>query len=280
MSVATSFYNKARRSIWLLMLPIIVPFCFATQASDGLTTNQHALLDSVISTFHIEHCCGTSLKACVGENTCSIANRMHAFSLWLIEQDYGYSKIMEQMEKRYAGFMATKRHDITTANLPWAGSSAAPVRITAYISSTCNLCKHIVGALYDSITEGSLMGKAKLMAIPFGSGIGDVALYAAHSEGKFWQLFEAMRERKIRYKEDDIISMALGIGIQEKTIRNLLKRGEFQQMVARARADGTRNDVEVTPTFFINEKRYSSFKDPLWVIDAALAEYEMVDKSE
>jgi hypothetical protein len=30
----------------------------------------------------------------------------------------------------------------------------------------------------------------------------------------------------------------------------------------------------MTPTFFINGKRYRSYKDPQWVVDAALYEYE------
>lgn len=258
--------------VFFLLLATIYP----ALASDAkLDATQTALLDSVISTFHVEKCCGSSLKACLSKKEiCPVAKHLYEFSIRIVQQDSDYDKIAEQLKKRYMGFVATSRHNIDTSHLQWAGSPDAPVRIAAYVSSTCNLCKHIVGALHDSVTVGSLKGKAKLMAIPFGKGIGDVALFAANSKGKFWQLFLEMKKSKIRYREDDVIKMAKEAGISEKEMKSLLKKPEFRQMVTKARAEGSENGVEVTPTFFINEKRYRSYKDPEWVVDAALFESE------
>jgi len=199
---------------------------------------------------------------------------LYNFSLWLVQHENDRSKVLEQLGKRYDGYFTTAKHVIDTSNLTWAGSPAAPVRIVAYVSSSCNICKHIVGELYDSVTVGSLSGKVKLMAIPFGTGIGDIALFAANSKGKFWELFQAMRENKVRYKEEDIIKMTKDAGIAEKEMRNLLKKPEFDKLLKDARNQGSGNGVELTPTFFINEKRYSSYKDPEWIIDAALFEIE------
>lgn len=268
--------------MYLLLTFLVFPFSNAVMAlDDGLDKRQSVLLDSVISTFHIEHCCQASLKSCIKnkKNTCPIAEHLYEFSLWLVQHDNDRSKILEQLEKRYTGFITTKQHVIDTLQLQWAGSPAALVRITAYISSTCNLCKYIVGEILDSITDGTLSGKVKLMVIPFGTGIGDIALFAANSEGKFWELFKAMRENKARYKEDDVIRMGKGAGIAEKRLRNLLKKPEFRKMLMNARAEGSKNGVKVTPTFFINEKRYSSYKDPEWIIDAALFEFEKKRKT-
>ncbi len=270
---------KLSRNLAFLFL---CPFLFAdpASASDAQPDIKRSpLVDSAISSFHIKECCNSSLISCLDKKEpCLIATHLYEFTKWLVEHDADYNKIIDQLDKRYTGFVDTTRHSIDTSRLQWAGSPEAPVRISAYVSSTCNLCKHIVGTLYDSVTTGSLKGKARLMAIPFSTGIGDMALFAANSKGRFWQLFLEMRKNKIIYKEDDIIRMAKDAGIAEGEMKNLLKKPIFKQMMKDARDEGIGNSVQFTPKFFINEKEYSSYKDPEWVIDAVLFELQAQKK--
>ena len=56
-------------------------------------------------------------------------------------------------------------------------------------------------------------------------------------------------------------------------MRYLLKNQDFKNLLSAAEIK-VQPRSKVTPTFFINEKRYSSYKDPQWVIDAALFEIE------
>ena len=167
-----------------------------------------------------------------------------------------------------------KKKVIDTTSLQLAGNPKSPVTIVAYISSTCNLCKHIVSLLYESVNTGTLKGKAKLMAKPFGTGIGDIAFFVANDDGKFWELLMKMKDVKTRYKENDIIQMLENIGIDSNRSIKLLKYKKFKELLTASRTEGVKNGVKVTPTFFINHKRYSSYKEPQWVIDAALYEYE------
>jgi protein-disulfide isomerase len=60
-----------------------------------------------------------------------------------------------------------------------------------------------------------------------------------------------------------------------KAFKNLLADASIRQRLEAFRKEGEINEVTVTPTFFINGKRYRSFKDPQWVVDAALYEYEL-----
>lgn len=258
-------------NLWLHLLFSVLPL-FA--ADNDLNPQQSALLDSVVSSFKIEHCCGTSLKSCLNKSTCPIVSRLYDFSLWLVQRESDRTKILEQLEKRYEGFVTNEKHVIDTSFLAWAGSPSSPVRIVSYISSGCNMCKRIVGELYDSVTVGSLSGKAKLLAIPIGTGPGDLALLIANSKGKFWELFQKFRENKLRYSDEDVVKMAEETGISGKEMRYLLKNQGFKNLLSAARNQSTAKEVKVTPTFFINEKRYSSYKDPQWVIDAALFEIE------
>lgn len=242
---------------------------------DGLSASQSARLDSVVDNYHVEHCCGASLGECLSlkRDQCPIADHLYAFSSWLVEIESEPEKIGEQLDKRYGGFVDDETFAIDTSTLEWAGDTTAPVAIVAYVSSTCNLCKHIVGALRDSVTTGSLRGKAKLMAKPFGAGVGDIGLLAANTQRKYWELFEAMEQDKSRYKESTVIRMAESIGIDPKAFQAMLHDPAVREAVDESREEGVRNGVEVTPTFFINSRRYRSYKDPRWVVDAAHYEY-------
>ncbi len=239
--------------------------------SDG----QSARLDSIAGEYYVKHCCGASIGQCVSLKgaRCPIANHLYGFAAWLVEIECEPQKIMKQIGKRYAGFVDKHTFSIDTSAFEWAGDTSAPVAIVAYLSSSCNLCKHIVAALYDSVTTGSLSGKAKLMAKPLGTGVGDVALVAANTQGKFWSLLMAMREDKSRYSESTVVRMGRSVGIDAAAFRAMLHADSLHETARRSREEGIRNGVRITPTFFINSKRYRSYKDPRWVVDAALYEH-------
>jgi protein-disulfide isomerase len=47
----------------------------------------------------------------------------------------------------------------------------------------------------------------------------------------------------------------------------------LQLIIEHDSEEAVRNGVTIAPTLFINGKRYHSYKDPQWVVDAALWEY-------
>lgn len=267
---------KENKLIFIVLIMLIITVSGNTSTvKDSAVVNKDQVLDSVISKFHVEHCCHATLKTCLKKtDTCLIAKHLYWFAELAINKSYSYSKIMSQLEDRYKGFTTSKRYNIDTTIMQWAGSPRAPIRVVAYILPTCGMCKKVVGELHDSVTLGSLAGKVKLMAIPFGTGIGNVALFVANHEGRFWQMFQAMRERPGRYTEQDLTNLAIEAGIQEKTFQTLMTQENFRQMTANAKKEGVKNGVSVVPTIFINEKRYSSYKDPEILIDALEYEYK------
>ena len=152
--------------------------------------------------------------------------------------------------------------------------------ITAYISANCPLCKRVVSALYDSITTDTLLsGKFALVAKPIGTSIGNVALLAAGKEGRFWDYFRTLaNDHSVLKEEADILRVAQKAGITSATFQKNLSSSTLSKRLSAYHAESVRNEVKYTPTFFINNKRYSSYKDPRWVIDAALFEYDRVNK--
>jgi protein-disulfide isomerase len=131
-----------------------------------------------------------------------------------------------------------------------------------------------VGALYDSVAFGRLKNKVTLCVKPIGTAIGDIALMAANGDNKFWNLFLAMKGIKTRISEDIAIHLADSIGIAPGRFREMIKNPQIPKLLEANKLEANRNNVVVTPTFFINGRRYSSYTNPLWVVDDALYEID------
>ncbi|MFW5960226.1 MAG: DsbA family protein, partial [Chitinivibrionales bacterium] len=68
------------------------------------------------------------------------------------------------------------------------------------------------------------------------------------------------------------------IGISKRYFETLIESSGVKDLLDSSSAEARRNRVKVTPTFFINGKRYRSYKDPEWVVDAALFEYKQLEE--
>ncbi|MBN1761204.1 MAG: thioredoxin domain-containing protein [Chitinispirillaceae bacterium] len=256
---------------------ILLFFCtghpFAQETPDLLQ-----LYNSVISTYKIPYCCGSTIQECVEKKPdCSIARRLKTFTFWMVDHTPPptVENMREELDNRYNGFTTTATATIDTNRLPRIGNPKVPVTLIAYASSTCPLCKRVVGELIDSVKFGCLRNKAQLLVKLFGTNFGNCALYAAQDDGNFWKLFKALKERKSVIKEEKVIlAFADSLGIVTDGFKKRFKDPRTQQWLIAAKEEGSRNGVKYIPTFFINGKRYQSYKDPQWVCDAVLFELE------
>lgn len=244
---------------------------------DSISTNsQIILLDSVINNFHIEKCCHSSLGKCLNaKSPCSIAPRFYNFGCWLIIRENSYNKIMLQLNKRYSSFFGPDTFHIDAPFLPPAGDTSAPIIITAYISASCPLCKKVCIPLYRAVTEGPIAGKAVLYLKPVLTDIGGMALMAAKELGGFWNYYLSLEKEKRRLNEKIILSKAKKVGLNKKQFKKLLDDEKLNAELVKSRNEALTNGVDITPTLFINNRRYRSYKDPQWVIDAVEYEYDM-----
>ena len=247
----------------------------AAVGAGGAQTNK-AAYDSILTGYYVDACCKSTIAACLEKKTdCAIAPRLRAFTEWIVDFEKDPVKIKEQLDLRYSFFVSTETVKIDTARLLWAGDPASPVTVVAYMSANCGLCKLSVGTLYDSITAGSLKGKVRLLPKPFGKGPGDRALVAAMTAGKFWDLFSRFRQTNRPLSEEDCLRLADSAGIGSQVLSRLLKNKAVDSLHLAIRAEGEKFGITVTPTFFVDNKRYASYKNPRWVLDAVSYEYEM-----
>jgi len=252
------------------------PHISITLYRDSLKTKTHlALRDSITNAFFIDYCCGSALASCLEKNPpCPIALRLDNFACWLILRNTPCDTILLQLGKSYASFFGPDTFRIAPSRLPPAGDSAAPVVITAYISASCNLCKKICLPLYRAVTQGTLAGKARLQLKPATLHTRDMALLAAEKQGKFWEFFLSLEDVKRRLDEKFLLEKAKKVGCNVDRFQKEMHNPKLEKILQENKHEALANGVEISPTLFINNRRYWRNKDPQWVIDAAQFEYE------
>lgn len=230
---------------------------------------QQKELDSICSSFAIDSCNGLTITlGCKKEKPCGLAVHLAAFARWLVFKGKTHDECINDLTDRVNCLTSHQTFVIDEKNMPIAGDRKAPTTIVIYMSATCPLCKYLVCSLFDEVTAGSLEGKAKLIAKPLTQTVGDRALLAADS--RFWDFIKALNYRKGRPDERMVARIADSIGFKGPGIKRSSEDAAIAKTLAQIHDEGIKNGVTVTPTIFINGKRYRSYKDPRWVVDAVL----------
>jgi hypothetical protein len=259
-----------------MVLLFLISLTFAADSTNPqLSPAQQKEFDSLAQSFHVAACDSLSLAAGLGRTPpCRIAVFMAPFAKWLVGKGKTFDECVKDCGARCEGMTSTKHFTIDPSDVTIAGDKAAPVNIVVYISAMCPLCKYLAAEMYREVTAGALKGKARLSAKPFTSGTGDRALLAADRYKKYWDYIIALSNIKMRPDGPILLRVADSLGMP-KAFKNLLTDTTIRQRLEGFRKEGEINGVTMTPTFFINGKRYRSYKDPQWVVDAALYEYEV-----
>lgn len=96
------------------------------------------------------------------------------------------------------------------------------------------------------------------------------AAEAAHADGKFWDMHDALFEGQDDLSDDAIAAMAAGIGLDGDRFVDAWQSGKYAPRVQSDAAAGSKAGVHRTPTFFINGVVFDGDSDEA-SLDAALA---------
>lgn len=240
-----------------------------------LSPAQQKEFDSLAQSFHIAACDSISLEKSLEQKPpCRLAEYVAPFAKWLVGKGKTLDECVKDCGARCECMTSARHFKIDLLDAPVAGDRHAPVSIVVYISAMCPLCKYLASEIFREVTTGALQGKARLVAKPFTAGPGDRALVAAGHFNKYWDYIIALNNIKMRPDEPILLRVADSLGMGNAAFNKLLADSLIMKKLVGFREEGEKNEVTVTPTFFINGKRYRSYKDPQWVVDAALYEYE------
>jgi hypothetical protein len=238
-----------------------------------LSVLQKQELDSIKACFNVIPCNANLEKAIYLHPPCRIALHLYPFASWLVLKGKTYKECMKDLSDRQAGFLDIQHYTIDLSSSLYAGNKSGVV-IVAYMSALCPLCKYITTELYKEVTNGLLKDKACLVIKPCNANQANRALVAAGHFNKQWEYLSALHNNKLRPDEPILLKIADSLQIPQSRFKEFMNKNEIQTTLANYSNEAVRNGVTIAPTFFIDNKRYKSYKDPKWIVDAALYEYE------
>ncbi len=267
---------------FLFLLCVVVfntSHAFLNYSDSIKSDSQLLLLDSVTNSYYLKECCDDTLGKCLEvDKPCTIALRYYSFASWMILKENPYKKIITQLGKREESFFGRDTFSFDLSLLPPAGDSAAPITIVAYVSASCPLCKKVCIPLHMAVTDGPIKGMAKLHLKTMTTSIGDMALLAADAQGKFWEFFLSLEKEDRRLNEKILVSRARKIGLNIDKFKYMIYEDKKRERLKKSWEEAQKNGVQISPTLFVNNRRYRSYKDPQWVIDLVEYENENINK--
>jgi protein-disulfide isomerase len=252
---------------------VFLAFVYFPLVAQG-TERRCSGLDSVT----IAECGNQSISKCGNKSPANaLVRRLDLFIRWIDtvrSDDIPCSTRVAALKERYAGFKDLRTYPIDTAGVAFAGYADAPVTLVAYVTASCPLCKRVYRELYREVTKGTLRRVAKLGIKVFSDKPKDVALLAAGRFNRTSDLLLSLADVEERISMRIIFQKAHEIGLPDSAFKALLQDSGLIKKTRASVLEGEKNGVSVTPTVFINGKRYHSYKDPQWIVDAVLCEHE------
>jgi protein-disulfide isomerase len=165
---------------------------------------------------------------------------------------------------------------IPVAGSPVSGAASAPITIVEFSDFQCPYCIAATPEIQALLKAYPQQVKLIFKEYPlethsqaFGAA---AAALAAHKQGKFWAMHDAMFDHRDLAKPN-LIAIAKTVGLDVPRFEKDMESKEVRDAIAKDVDDGERANVEGTPTIFINGQRYNGsiqlqFLKPL--IDAEL----------
>jgi protein-disulfide isomerase len=154
---------------------------------------------------------------------------------------------------------------IPTAGSPVRGPADAVLTLVEFSDFQCPYCSIAVGKL-DAVLE-AYPGKIKLIFKQFPldthsqAALAADAAIAAHQQGKFWPMHDALFAHRRELSRPTIQALAAAAGLDMKRFESDLDSQETRKTVARDIQDGDHAGVEGTPSVFINGRKYNGALD-------------------
>jgi protein-disulfide isomerase len=225
-------------------------------------------------------CCSSTLAECIKKHpSCLLARHLNSFASWIdsIKSDEPCSSRVAALAERYASFIDTARYAIDLHTAAFAGASNAPITLILYVSGSCPLCKRVYKELYGEVTRGKLLNKVKMGIKVFSTRPADMALLAAKKFNRQSEFVLSLAGVEERISEKIIMQKAGDIGLSKRKFYRMLRDSALINEAQASAQEAGKNGVTIAPTIFINGKRYHGYKDPKWIVDAALYGYESLN---
>lgn len=226
-------------------------------------------------------CSDTVANCLVSDPGCQTARRLAGLIVRMVKMGRSNARIKKQVKLRGVSAHPFKKHKFNLKKRPRLGAARAKVTIVEFAEFECPFCRVISPILKRIVRKLSSKGVALVFkhypvsmhkrAIPCAR-----AAYAAHQQGKFWQLHDLMYKKAPRFSTAQVEGYARSVGLSLASFRTVRDGRRSRLVVAADKKDGLRAGVKGTPTIYINGKVYKARKDYPELLDRVEEELNLV----
>jgi len=282
-----------RRSVYILhlflttalLLPLSTQYAHAqTPTCDRLAGPQESLAAAILADQRPYDCCRDSIAECLEqEPTCVLALRLAENICRRVASGQSKEKIAEVLWQRYRSMLLGKsRAKVDLTGLPAAGDANAPITLVEYGCPRCPYCAKTTLAMHDAVLNGPLKGKIKLYFRTFPirghphateSGL---AFVAAAKLGHFWEFILNFYQDFDQFSLRKQLEWAEAVGMDREAFERAMSDPTARQTLIDVKKEGIINNVNATPTFFINGRKYRGELSHAELVDVLEEEFDRI----
>ena len=163
----------------------------------------------------------------------------------------------EAQKKAAEDALKTRRAELQGAkDLPVAGNPNGDVTIVEFMDYRCGYCKAVKPTLDQVVKED---GKIRLVLKEFpilgpASRVASMAAVAAHKQGKYLALHNALMAYPNNLTDDVIMALARQVGLDVAKLKEDMKAAEVQELIGRTNKLAQDLGINGTPAFIIGDE--------------------------
>lgn len=227
--------------------------------------------------------CGgrVTLEQDLRQGRCALSPLAARLIAYRVEENDTREEISERYLARYG---AVPRRVIDVEGSPVLGEANAPVTLVVFSDFQCPHCARAAASLRETVEESD--GRVKLVFRNFPllrqqvSMTAAIASLAAHQQGRFWALHDAMYQNRTRLNQEVILGLAEELGLDMEQFRDSLLDPAIEAQVRSEREQGEELGVRGTPTLFINGRMFNeSFSRLQFALEEEIVRAQMNQSS-
>ncbi|MBV8706296.1 MAG: thioredoxin domain-containing protein [Acidobacteriaceae bacterium] len=233
----------------------------------GLSARQKAIVLKVLREHDCSCQCGRKLAQCrVEDPGCAYSTNLAATAVAAIKAGKSEPEVLAAIDSsKWAHVqepqLLSDPVNIPVAGAPVTGPANAAVTLVEFSDFQCPYCSAAVGQLREVLkmypTQVKLIFKQFPLEMHPQADLAAAAAVAAHKQGKFWAMHDAMFAHPESLSRKGILSLAQQNGLEMSQFENDIDSTVVRETVVRDVQDGNQAGVEGTPTVFINGQHYN-----------------------
>ena len=251
----------------------------------GLTPAQSAKVLKLLRASNCTCNCGMKMAECrMKDPSCSYSKGMAATIVDAIKHGKSETKAMaaataSQWGKGPADHSKPLEDPVAipVGNAPVRGLGSAPVTLVEFSDFQCPFCIMATPQLDALLRAYPTQVKLIFKEFPLDShsqaALAAAAALAAHKQGKFWPVYDALFAQKGNLSRKGILALAASAGVDMKQFQADLESAEIKRAVLKDIDEGEHIGVDSTPTLFVDGQRFNgplSLSSLKPIIDAEL----------